>query len=224
MNYFGQERTNAANAQMAQQQMDFQAAQTGSSWQRGVADMKAAGLNPMLAYSQGGAQSGAGSTAQMGNSLGEGANSAFSAAQTMAALKNAASQNELTNAQTAREDATTENIQADTLDKLKQPGLTLARTGEAGSRTRNLDEATKGIAISNWIADATKHSQISLASSTADLRRHEAAAEKYGLSGRKAYSDYFDTAAGRSEPYLRLGGEVLNSAGAAFRKFVPFGR
>lgn len=42
-----------AAAEANQESMDFQAGQSGSAWQRAVADMKEAGLNPMLAYSQG---------------------------------------------------------------------------------------------------------------------------------------------------------------------------
>lgn len=72
---FGQERTNAQNAQLAREQMAFQANMSGTSYQRAVADMMAAGLNPMLAYSQGGASTPGGQTAVMQNALGAGATS-----------------------------------------------------------------------------------------------------------------------------------------------------
>lgn len=69
LGYFGTQQTNAANAQQAQLNRDFQAGQTGTAYQRAVADMKAAGLSPMLAYSQGGAASGSGSQAVMQDKL-----------------------------------------------------------------------------------------------------------------------------------------------------------
>ena len=55
--------TNSANQAQAQANRDFQAGQSATSYQRAVADMQAAGLSPMLAYSQGGASTPSGSTA-----------------------------------------------------------------------------------------------------------------------------------------------------------------
>lgn len=70
LGYFGTQQTNQANAAQAQLNRDFQAGQSGTAYQRAVADMKAAGLSPMLAYSQGGASSASGATAVMQDKLG----------------------------------------------------------------------------------------------------------------------------------------------------------
>lgn len=70
LSYIGGKEQNAANAQMASDQMAFQERMRANQYQTTVADLKAAGLNPMLAYSQGGAGNLQGATAQMGNPLG----------------------------------------------------------------------------------------------------------------------------------------------------------
>lgn len=59
-------KANQTNREIAERQMQFQKESAQNSYQWAMADMKKAGLNPMLAYQQGGASSlsGAGYTAQ----------------------------------------------------------------------------------------------------------------------------------------------------------------
>lgn len=54
---------NQASAQQAQNQMDFQQYNSNTAYQRAMADMRVAGLNPMLAYQQGGASTPSGASA-----------------------------------------------------------------------------------------------------------------------------------------------------------------
>lgn len=143
MNYYGQMQTNAANAQQAQQQMDFQNQQTSTAYQRGTADMKAAGLNPMLAYSQGGAQSGGGAQATMGNELGQGANSALSAAMTQQQLKNMELQNVQQQADTKRTNAETDYTNARRLDVLEGIGTHPVNRAATESNTKRTNLSTQ---------------------------------------------------------------------------------
>jgi len=74
--YLGTRETNKANAQQAQIQESFQREMSNTAYQRAVADLQAAGLNPMLAYQQGGATTPAGAKAEMQSALGAAATSA----------------------------------------------------------------------------------------------------------------------------------------------------
>ena len=118
---FGGKAQNAANAQLAANQMDFQERMRQTQYQTTVADLKAAGLNPMLAYSQGGAGTPQGATAQMGNPLGEAGNSAKEGAIAVAQYNNMRKQNVLIEEQA-------EKTNADRYLSLDQAAYTRANT------------------------------------------------------------------------------------------------
>jgi hypothetical protein len=129
------------NSAEARRQMDFQQAMRATQYQTTIADLKAAGLNPMLAYAQGGAgnltgaagqgsaaagaaasgAAAAGAQAQMGNPLGASANSAKEMALAVQQYANMVNQNTLLEEQA-------EKTQADRFLSLDQAAYTRAQT------------------------------------------------------------------------------------------------
>jgi hypothetical protein len=67
LSYVGGKQQNVASAQAAQKQMDFQQSASDTSYQRQVADLKAAGINPMLVSKLGGATTPGGAMPQFVN-------------------------------------------------------------------------------------------------------------------------------------------------------------
>lgn len=141
--------TNKANAQNVQAQIDFQREQNATAYQRAVKDMAAAGLNPSLAYKQGGADSGSGAAAE---------NRAFSASERLAQavnsyqqFANGTAQRELLRQQAAATDAQRLKTlaEANTL----QPAAALAANTEY--RKQYADTEFKQLAAKRFTADNT---------------------------------------------------------------------
>lgn len=107
LGYAGQSSANQVNREIAEKQMRFQREMSSTAYQRAVKDMRAAGLNPALAYMQGGASSPGGASTHVESatrSLAEGVSSAggvaFEAMSRKATVDQLKAQTENVNAQT----------------------------------------------------------------------------------------------------------------------------
>jgi len=100
INYMGQHSANKTNIKLARENRDWEEQMSNTAWQRGVNDMMKAGINPMLAISQGPASTPSNSAATVA-SEGEGLGRAVTSAASTIAMKQQQQANvQLTNAQT----------------------------------------------------------------------------------------------------------------------------
>jgi len=114
LSFLGGERVNAASAEAAQRQMDFQTEMSNTSYQRQVKDLEAAGINPMLVTKLGGASTPPGAMPSFVNS-GLMASQAFSAQQaSSASMKQAETQEKLSEPQIKQVEAITQKIKEET--------------------------------------------------------------------------------------------------------------
>lgn len=150
LGFLGQQGANATNMDIANNQMNFQRQMSNTSYQRAVEDMKAAGLSPMLAYSQGGASTPSGATTTVQSKLGAGVDAFQKQLATSSAVdlqraqaQQSSSQAAVNSATIAQINSNVERTRAETANLIAQHPNIIKALDEMNARIINLGASTR---------------------------------------------------------------------------------
>lgn len=211
-----QKKANKANIALQREQQAWEERMSNTSWQRGTKDMLAAGMNPMLAFSQGGASTPNVSAAQVQpeDAWARAASSAGNKAAQVLTLERMKRENQILGEQYQQQLVTTRRMQEE------------SPIGEDGVGTANLqrarNEARKSISdadireIEQSILKSTAGYQVSSARDRAELLNKEVTGQELkntlaslDIPEKEAMAKWFATV-GMGSPAMKATMSIAN--------------